>query len=94
MHDNAAIHTAHIVQDWFAENNIQTVEWLPYSPDLNPIENLWKMLKAKIIELHAELITMKDNDTIREHLINSAEEAWELLEEDMLNKLASEMQKR
>ena len=42
---------------------IELVNWPPYSPDLNPIENLWKMLKAKIIKLHLELATIKDNNT-------------------------------
>lgn len=36
---------------------------------MNLIENLWKLLKAKIIELYPELITMGDNDTIKAHLI-------------------------
>ena len=78
MQDNASIHTEHIVRGWFRGNGIETVEWPPYSPDLNPIENLWKMLKAKIIELHPEFITMKDNDDTKVHLIRCAQEAWEL----------------
>jgi transposase len=39
MQDNASIHTAHKVKDWFEENGIQTTDWPPYSPDLNPIEH-------------------------------------------------------
>jgi transposase len=94
MQDNAPIHNAHLVRDWIIDMGINKVDWPPYSPDLNPIENLWKMLKAKIIELHPELKVMKDNTTTKQHLINCAKEAWELLEEEMLNKLAEGMQKR
>jgi transposase InsO family protein len=94
MQDNASIHTAHAVRDWFIDHGIELVDWPPYSPDLNPIENLWKLLKARIIELHPELETMKDNDSTKAHLIECAQEAWESLAESMLNKLASEMQKR
>ena len=94
MQDNASIHIAYIVRQWFIDNAIETVDQPPYSPDLNPIENLWKLLKAKIIELHPELETMKDNDSTKAHLIKCAEEAWDLLAGEMLNKLASGMQKR
>lgn len=94
MQDNSSLHTAYLTQNWLRDHGIQGVDWPPYSPDMNPIENLWKILKEKIIELYPELIIMKDNDTTREFLIKAVEEAWELLEEELLNKLALEMQKR
>jgi hypothetical protein len=94
MQDNSRVHTAIIVQDWFAERDIDVMDWPPYSPDMNPIENLWKILKAKIIELYPELVTMKDNDATKRHLIRAAKEAWGLIEEELFNKLALGMQKR
>jgi transposase len=41
MQDNASIHTAKKVKDWFMGNGIITTDWPPYSPDLNPIEHAW-----------------------------------------------------
>ena len=92
--NNTPIHKAHAVQAWFRDMAIKLVHQPPYSPDLNPIKNLWKILKAKIIELHPELVTMKDNNTTQAHLILCVQEAWDLLKEETLNKLASGMQKR
>ncbi|RFU28636.1 hypothetical protein B7463_g7705, partial [Scytalidium lignicola] len=40
MQDNAPIHTAHIIRDWFEEMAITVEDWPPYSPDMNPIENV------------------------------------------------------
>jgi len=63
-------------------------------PDLNSIENLWKMLKAKIIKLYPEFTIIKDNKQIKALLIQAAKKAWDLLKDQLLNKLASGMQKR
>jgi hypothetical protein len=54
-HDNASIHTAKAVQEWFKDHAIPISNWPPYSPDLNLIENGWFCLKNKIVELHPEL---------------------------------------
>ncbi|GFY09049.1 transposable element Tcb2 transposase [Trichonephila clavipes] len=48
--DNAPIHTAKIVQEWFAEHEgeVGHLDWPPQSPDLNIIEHLWGYLVSKL----------------------------------------------
>jgi len=48
MQDNASIHIAHKVRDWFREQGIPCTDWPPYSPDLNPIEEFFAELKMFI----------------------------------------------
>lgn len=46
--DNSPIHTSKIAKEYFSGANINILEWPPYSPDLNPIENLWSVIKLRI----------------------------------------------
>jgi transposase len=45
MQDNAPIHRARIVTDWLEANDVKVLPWPPYSPDINPIENVWSHIK-------------------------------------------------
>jgi transposase len=44
------IHTVKIIRKYLMEQGITMMDWPPYSPDSNPVENLWATLKRKIYE--------------------------------------------
>ncbi len=48
MQDNCLAHRANVVKAYLHENNIEFIDWPSYSPDLNPIENLWHWMKHKL----------------------------------------------
>lgn len=70
MQDNAPIHTAQIVKNWLQEEDIRLLDWPPYSPDLNPMENLWGPLKRGIYKQDRGLLKARGSGSdVQERLI-------------------------
>jgi transposase len=74
--DNAAIHTARIVSDFFQQHNVNVVEWPANSPDLNIIEHVWRYLKIEIYKVH---------------IVNNKEKLWERVQSVMQTMWSEEM---
>lgn len=49
-HDGAPAHSAKIVTKFLKDQKIPILEWPGNSPDLNPIENAWNIMKNKVQE--------------------------------------------
>ncbi len=48
MQDNAPCHKAKSIKAFLSSKGIDMIEWLSYSPNMNPIENIWAWMKTKL----------------------------------------------
>ena len=74
--DNALIYILNLVKRWLETHDIQTLDFPPYLPDLNPIKYLQLPLKRKVLKLYLELEHMGQSKEDLERLIEAYKEAW------------------
>ena len=92
--DNALIHTSNLIKVWLETHGIWTLEFPPYSPDLNLIERLWLALKRKVLELHPQLEQMGQSERDLQYLIEACKEAWMALDQGLMRRLIDSMERR
>jgi transposase len=95
VQDNAPIHRAKKVDDWVEEIGLGLCKWPPYSPDLNPIENLWTKLKEQLYKLDPDLEDlMRSQEEKEDRFFKALEAAWESLPESYIHSLIYSMKQR
>jgi hypothetical protein len=79
MHDNDP------KLNWFDEVGVSVLEWPAYSPDLNPIENLW-------FQLYIECKERKCNN--EEELMNTVKKGWNAIPTTRVQDLIDSLSRR
>ena len=83
--DNDPKHKSKLVQKWLQTSGIDVMDWPSYSPDLNPIENLWADVKRR-----AEMDNPQDVESLR----NALQKAWDETDMRLIKKLIESMPRR
>lgn len=86
MQDGARPHTANKTKAYLEGKGVNMLDgWPPYSPDLNPIENLWHYLDERIAErVPRSLVELK----------RIAREEWDKIPQETINNYVLSFKKR
>ena len=88
--DNAKTHLP--FRRWLRRQGVSLMEIPPYSPDLNPIENVWSLVKDKLHKNYPELYLMRgDVSVVKKTIEEAITDCWELLDPKVFDNLAGSM---
>ena len=85
--DNDPKHTSKKAKTWFKDHGFEVMEWPAQSPDLNPIEHLWGILKRK-------LASHKEPPASIDELWKRVEAEWEKISAKECRDLIESMPRR
>ena len=93
MQNNDLKYKAKATMDLLAQKCLKLLDWPSNSPDLNPIENLWSILKVKVEKEVNKLINKKKGITV-DIFLEIIQREWEGIEKMTYLNLVNSMPAR
>jgi hypothetical protein len=91
--DNDPKHTAKLTIALLQDRCPRVLDWPSSSPDLNPIENLWAIMKKKVEKRISALVQQKKSIT-KEVFISTIEDEWQNIDVNTCLNLINSMRQR
>jgi len=92
--DNASIHTDKCIAAWLKKYKIEIEEWPSNSPDLSPIEHIWKILKDRINTNYPGLLDMGKSKKAYKAFQRAIRVEWAAIDQDLIDGLIKSMDNR
>jgi hypothetical protein len=64
--DNAPCQKSRLSMAWFADNQVEVMDWPARSPDLNPIEHIWSMIDQRINGMRFDSLAQLEEELVRQ----------------------------
>lgn len=92
--DNAPIHRSAATEYWFETHGIWVMEWPPHSPDLNPIEPVWSLLKRELFRRYPNLANGRRRNVDWIDFKAALIDSWNHLDQDTIDRLIVSVPRR
>jgi transposase len=86
MEDGAPVHRGKVAKDWRENHDLKKIEWPAQSPNLNPIENVWKLLK--------DVVQKRRRSKNQEDMWLVVESEWKTISQSKLEALVATIPQR
>ena len=93
--DNAKVHTSASSAEWLLNHTIEVLDnWPAHSPDLNPIEHMWALLKRRMKQLYPDIWLLKKNQVDVAEFTRCLQACWWAISQDEIDRLIDSMPRR